>query len=224
MKKHILTFITACLLFAGCGTASANTSAMANMTVNARNAGSETQAAEGKTADQFLSLFSGAKNNSASVSGIISSTGTKLEEGYLDLSQFDFFYDVMENGVPADAEFPAVRYAEGEWKYLIDASDMALWELGYAEFIIDYRKEILSIVLHPRWLSENDEVYAEDDSIGYESFDGGFNDNDELEFYGNEMTIIVYAYYASEGREYMLGELLYEDNFCGEFLMTRGQE
>lgn len=148
----------------------------------------------------------------------------------LSFEDFDFYYDIMYDGVPEEAYFPAVKYAEGLWKYDLifrfDSSDGAYFEeMGYAEFKIDYDTEQITVVLHPRMANDGYEAWPESDAeVGYEPFEGGFDADDNLRLYGNDAVLDCLAYYAYSGREYFYGDLWLSEEVFGTFLMTRGQE
>ena len=148
----------------------------------------------------------------------------------LNWEDFDFYYDIMYDGIPEDVYYPAVKYAEGLWKYDLiireDSSDGYYFEeMGYSEFAIDYDKEEISITLHPRIANDGYEAWSEsDEEVGYEPFDGGFDDEGNLYLYGNDAVLDCLYYYAYSGREYFIGQLWLSEEVFGMFLMTRGQE
>ena len=148
----------------------------------------------------------------------------------LKWEDFDFYYDIMYDGIPEEAYYPSAKYAEGIWKYDLifryDSSDGYYFEeMGYAEFAIDYDKEEIIITLHPRMANDGYEAWPESDAeIGYEPFGGGFDDEGNLRLYGNNAVLDCQNYYAYSGREYFTGELWLSEEDFGTFLMTRGQE
>ncbi len=219
MKKRFLIFVTSCLLFVGCKTASAS---LADRTLkgNSSNSSAPVKAiAGGQT-----SLFSAANRIKENVAD--RSAGSILDlqqEGSLSTNDFTFFDNVIANGIPSDAEFPAVMYAEGEWKYCMRVSGFE--ELGYADMGIDYNREVLILTLHPRWISDGYESYPEtDEEVGYDPFEGTIEDDGVLHMPGNNVDLCIEAYYAYSGREYMLGGIYANNQYYGDFMMTRGQE
>ena len=149
----------------------------------------------------------------------------------LNWEDFDFYYDIMYDGVPEEAYFPAVKYAEGLWKYDLifryDSSTDGYYfeEMGYAELGVDYDKDEINITLHPRMANDGNEAWPEsDEEIGYEPFGGGFDADGNLRLYGNNAVIDCQYYYTYSGREYFIGELWISEEDFGMFLMTRGQE
>ena len=144
---------------------------------------------------------------------------------------FDFYYDIMYDGIPEEAYYPAVKYAEGIWKYdLIYREDTSTGgsyfeEIGYAELEVDYDKEEIIITLHPRLANDGYEAWEEsDEEIGYEPFGGGFDEEGNLRLYGNNCVLDCENYYAYSGREYFTGTLWLSEEQFFVFLMTRGQE
>ena len=148
--------------------------------------------------------------------------------GDLSFDDFAFYGDLYYNGVPKDAYYPAIMYAEGEWKYDLqiryDSSDGYYFEeIGYADFILDYDKEVIVLKLHPRLAQDGYEVWEEDDdSVGYEPFEGLPKDG-ALPMYGNDCVLHIGEYYAYEGREYIYGTLWMSEEDSAVFLMYRGQ-
>ena len=149
----------------------------------------------------------------------------------LSFEDFDFYYDIMYDGVPEEAYFPAVKYAEGLWKYDLifryDSSTDGYYyeEMGYAEFGIDYDREEIIITLHPRMANDGYEAWpTSDEEIGYEPFGGGFDEDDNLRLYGNNAVVDCQYYYAYSGREYFISEIWISEEDFGMLLMTRGQE
>ncbi|MBQ6478613.1 MAG: hypothetical protein IJI44_04500 [Erysipelotrichaceae bacterium] len=143
---------------------------------------------------------------------------------------FDFYYDIMYDGVPEDAYFPAVKYAEGLWKYDLifryDSSTDGYYyeEMGYAELGVDYDRDQIIITLHPRMANDGYEAWPTSDrEVGYEPFAGGFDENDNLRLYGNDAVIDCQYYYAYSGREYFISEIWISEEDFGMLLLTRGQ-
>ncbi|MBQ6559850.1 MAG: hypothetical protein IJL85_03370 [Erysipelotrichaceae bacterium] len=147
----------------------------------------------------------------------------------LSFEDFDFYYDIMYYGIPEEAVYPAIKYAEGEWKYNLafryDTTQGFYYdELGYAELDLDYDKQTMIIQLHPRIGNDGDESWPTDDAeVAYQPFEGGFDENNSLRLYGNDAVIDVRHYYACEGREYFVAEMWISEEEYGIFLMTRGQ-
>lgn len=147
----------------------------------------------------------------------------------LRFENFDEFRYFL-NAIPEGAVFPIVREMEGEWKYNIDLYNLPpnysrFCEIGYADFEIDYNRELLLITLHPRLAHNGYEMWEEsDDEVGYEVFEGGFEDNGTLKFSGNNAIIVIDNYFAYEGREYTTGEIYLSEEVSGYFWMYRGQE
>ncbi len=143
---------------------------------------------------------------------------------------FDFYEEIEANGVPEEANYPALKYAEGEWKYQLTVQFITEYssifeEYGYADLGLNRDKETVIITLHPRMAGDGYELWPEsEEEVGYEPFEGGFDDDGGIKLIGNEAVIYLRQYYAYEGREYMLGEIWISEEDSGTFLMTRGQE
>ena len=141
---------------------------------------------------------------------------------------FDFFMDYMYYGAPEDAYFPAVKYAAGTWKYNLlfryDSSSLYYDELGHADISVDYDKDALIIVLHPELGNDGYESWPMTDAdAGYEPYEGGFDENDNLRLYGNDAVLDVQSYYDSQGREYFISEIWISEEESGYLLLVRGQ-
>ena len=156
--------------------------------------------------------------------------GTGNESADLNFADFDFYNEILANGIPEGAYWPIIREMPGTWKYMLqvrqDSSgkDMYFDELGYADFVIDYDREIISLSLHPRLASDGYEVWEEsDEEVGYKPFEG-LPENNGIKLIGNDCVLWIGEYYAYEGREYVYGELYMSEENYAVFLMTRGQQ
>lgn len=151
------------------------------------------------------------------------------EEYELTFEDFDFYDDLIYSGIPEEAYYPALKYVEGEWKYDLifryDSSDGYYFEeIGFADLSLDYDREVMIVVLHPRMANDGFESWPEsDEEIGYEPFEGGFDENGNLRLYGNNAVVDVENYYAWEGREYILGTLWVSEEDFATVVMFRGQ-
>jgi hypothetical protein len=141
---------------------------------------------------------------------------------------FAFFTDYMYYGPPEDAYYATLSHAVGSWKYNLlfryDSSSLYYDELGHADVSIDYDKDTLIIVLHPELGNDGYESWPMTDAdAGYEPYEGGFDENDNLLLYGNDAVILVDRYYDSSGREYFISEIWISEEESGYLLLTRGQ-
>ena len=225
MKKSLfIIFLLICMVLAGCSsTQTASEPEEGDMIA--------LPAAEELAKDPFNRNILGAVDEDLTRDHFLHNKET-IPETADDLSfdDFEFYYDNMYDGIPEDAYFPAVKYAEGIWKYdLIFREDTSVGgyyfdELGYAEFEINYDTEQFTITLHPRLENDGYESSPTNDAeIGYEPFTGGFDENDNFRLYGNNCVLDCQMYYFSSGREYFMGELWISEESFGVFLMTRGQ-
>ena len=156
--------------------------------------------------------------------------GIGNESADLNFADFDFYNEILANGIPEGAYWPIIREMPGTWKYMLqvrqDSSgkDMYFDELGYADFVIDYDREIISLSLHPRLASDGYEVWEEsDEEVGYKPFEG-LPENNGIKLIGNDCVLWIGEYYAYEGREYVYGELYMSEENYAVFLMIRGQQ
>ncbi len=162
--------------------------------------------------------------------------------GFDDLSEFDvsklhyedfdeLYGQLMYEGLPEGIVREPLKYANGVWKYDLkirnDSSDGYLFdELGFAEMSVDGSvSPPVRIVLHPRLASDGIEIWEESDrDVGYEPFEGGLDENDDLKLYGNYCVMLLTDFYAYEGREYLIAQLWMSEEDVAVFMMIRGQE
>lgn len=219
--KKILAGILAAALLAGCGNASLlkkNLSAVSVGVGSKLLAGtvSPVSAAAGK-------IFLPSVNSTASA-------GSYSGEGEVSPSDFAEFSSFYSDGIPSDAEYPALKYAEGSWKYYLDMQDaetggVRFNEFGLADLSLNRGKETAVITLHPRMAGDGYELYPEnEEEVGYEPFEGGLDERGALRLAGNDVILYITAYFAWSGREYVMGEIWYSEESSGLFLLTRGQQ
>lgn len=150
----------------------------------------------------------------------------------LHFEEFDNLYgQITYYGLPDGLVYEPLAQANGIWKYNIknrdDSSDFYMFdELGYAEmYVHDNDDPPVRIVLHPRLACDGYEIWEEsDETVGYEPFGGGWDDNSNLRLSGNSSALILKQFYAYEGREFIIGKLQMSDGFLIDFLMIREQE
>ena len=163
------------------------------------------------------------KENLISKSADISRENTEF------LAFIESVKDILYSETPEDAYYPAVKYAEGQWMFVLVGDEnnfgAVVNEIGLADFSINYQTEEFTIELHPRLLNYQDELYEEDDeSAGYLPFTGGF-EGDGIKLYdGDGLIFYLYSYYDYEGCEYLIGELWQAEEAYLDFLMFRGQQ
>jgi hypothetical protein len=146
-----------------------------------------------------------------------------------DVGPSDFFEfgDFISDGVPKDANFPALKYAEGEWRYYMSEDDpetggVVYNQWGFADLSLDYDKELVIISIHPRYEGDGYQGWPMEDP-GLLPFQGGFDDRGALKLAGNGTVLYINQYFAWSGREYIMGEAWFSEEESGLFLMTRGQ-
>ncbi|MBQ1439385.1 MAG: hypothetical protein IIZ10_06830 [Solobacterium sp.] len=219
MKKIFAGILTAALL-AGCGNASLLEKNLSAVSVGV---GSKLLSGSGSPISAKTEALLPAVNSTVSA-------GRYTGEGEVAPSDFAEFMTFYSDGIPSDAAYPALRYAEGSWKYYLDMQDadtggVRFNELGLADLSLNRQKETVIITLHPRMAGDGYELYPEtDEEVGYEPFEGGLDDRGALKLAGNDVILYITAYFAWSGREYVMGETWYSEESCGLFLLTRGQQ
>ena len=219
--KIFLACVCAMVLAAGCGTSAAPS----------QSSDSVAASMGAKTLSAAANLI--AKKDAGGISAAVNSASSAENPfGQTDVSPSDFyeFGTFYSDGIPEDANFPALKYAEGGWKYYLDIEDPetggVTWnEFGLADLSLDYDKEQVIIVLHPKYAGDGYELYPEtDEGVGYEPFTGGFDENGALKLSGNHVVLYITNYFAWSGREYVMAESWYSEESYGIFLLTRGQQ
>lgn len=212
------------LMFLVCGCSSG--SAVSNTEQNSENTIQNSESSERLSIEPVTDTSDESENGESPDRSVFwqeEGKGTLSFEAFLEMETF------VTDGIPEDAEYPPVREMPGEWKYdlwiLFDPETYDLFEeIGYADFEIDYDRELLIIKLHPRLASDGYEAWEEsDEEVGYEPFEGGFEDG-YLKLSGNDAILLISNYFAYEGREYALGEIWLSEEVSGDFWMYRGQE
>ena len=160
----------------------------------------------------------------------MNSSAGQTVSGDLSYEDFSFYAELLEIGVPDDAFWPAIREMDGPWRYMLQIGEDPeidknyFDELGYADFVIDYDREIIILTLHPRLASDGYAVYEESDAdVGYLPFEGE-PEGGGIKLIGNDCVLWISDYYASEGREYVLAQMYLSEEDHALFLMTRGQD
>ena len=229
-KNYLLLLLVSVLLLAGCNTAPRRN--VRKITINPNPAISRTVVIDEPTAFNATVNLGTVKEGETSEQPQIPDRGMfgkKEENNDLSFEDFDFYYDIMYGGIPEDAYYPSLKYAEGQWKYDLifryDSSDGYYYEeIGYADLSLNYDKETVIIELHPKMANDGYEAWALTDAdVGYEPFEGGFDENNALKIIGNNAVINPTEYYFSSGREYMIGTIWISEEDFGTFLLTRGQ-
>ncbi|MBQ1318211.1 MAG: hypothetical protein IIY72_08115 [Solobacterium sp.] len=142
---------------------------------------------------------------------------------------FAFYTSVVYDGVPDDAEYPPLKYAEGAWKYYLSDTSVSedgtfFEQYGYADLALDRENNLVIVTLHPRLGGDGFELYDILEDPGYEPFSGGLTEEGALKLIGNETVLYITYYYAWQGRECIAGDAWFSEEDQGMFIMTRGQE
>ena len=158
-------------------------------------------------------------------------TRSGVTKGNDDFLEFmDFVYQALYDDIPAEAEFPAVKYIGGEWTFAITAQKEILGtafdEIGFAEIAFNTENGLMTIVLHPRVLHYEDELYTEsDEDAGYLPFTGSRQENKTFLLSDSDgLMISVRYYYEVEGHEYVRARMYCSEDQYADILFFRVQQ
>ena len=171
-----------------------------------------------KIGNAIISEF--AKNEVAARSG--------LEKGNDDFNDFmDFVNETLYGSVPDSAEHPAVKYIVGEWTFAIVAKKELLGadfdELGFADLDLNLDTGLMTLILHPRILHYEYELYSEDDEeAGYLPFSGFRQDDSSFLLDDNDgLMVSIRNYYEIEGREFVRAKMYVSEDAYADVLLFR---
>ena len=156
-----------------------------------------------------------------------SEKGLAAANGNPTFEDFAFYDDLLVSGLPDNIVYPKVKYMDGIWKYEIRIREEVengayMDEIGLAELYLDDQGENFSILLHPQLMNYNGEVYPEsDEEVGYEAFEGGWNQDSGLTLTGNGVNMDILVYYFYNNVEYIIGSLYTAEDYIGDFIMIR---
>lgn len=150
----------------------------------------------------------------------------------LSFEQFDEFYGRLpQDGLWDDIIREPLGNANGVWRYnlkfnSVEGGSGLLNEIGFAEVSVrNENNPPVQIVLHPRLASDGSEIWEESDqSVGYEPFGGGLDENNNMKLTGNDCVLVLEQFFAYEGREYLMGTLWLSEETTAPFLLIRGQD
>ena len=210
MKKY-LSILLGLLIFCAC--ASENSIAFENLAIYESNANKQGEI-------NFNSYKDSETINRAD----------NLLKGNINFNDFiNYVHSIIDNPVPANVTFPAVKYIEGSWTYCIIAETQYTGfdfnEIGYADISLNYEKETMIIVLHPRIGHSGYEIYPEtDDMVNYLPFEGGQRNNGSFVLDDNDgLMMAVNYYYVDGGREFVWADLYLSETEYARVLFFRGQ-
>ena len=153
-----------------------------------------------------------------------------LLKGNINFNDFiNYVHSIIDNPVPANVTFPAVKYIEGSWTYCMIAETQYTGfdfnEIGYADISLNYEKETMIIVLHPRIGHSGYEIYPEtDDMVNYLPFEGGQRNDGSFVLDDNDgLMMAVNYYYVDGGREFVWADLYLSETEYARVLFFRGQ-
>ena len=155
MKKIFAVILTSGLL-AGCGNAS----------LLERNSGAVSVGVASKLLTGTVSPVSAGTEVILPAADSTASAGSIAGTEDVTPSDFAEFTGFISDGIPSDAAYPALRYAEGSWKYYLDMQDadtggVRFNEFGLADLSLNRQKETVIITLHPRMAGDGYELYPE---------------------------------------------------------------
>ncbi len=170
-----------------------------------------------------LSLLAGCSHSSAPLP---TPPQDDFDVSKLSFDEFDELYgQMMYEGLPEDRTNLALGNANGVWRYNLkirnDSSGGGMYdELGFAEITVSNSSDPpVKLVLHPRISTEGDPLT--DESIGYEPFTGGFDENKSLKLTGNDCVLVIKRYYLWNGKEYLIATMWLSEEDSGDFMMIR---
>ena len=141
---------------------------------------------------------------------------------------FDEFYDqVINKDFPKELSREPLVKANGKWRYNLRINGAVTFdERGYAEISVHDRNDPpVCITLHPNLISENGMSFiVSDEDVAYEPFAGGRIENSEMKLDGNNCLMTLKQFYAYEGKEYLLANLLLPNKQKAAVMMIRGKE
>ncbi len=140
---------------------------------------------------------------------------------------FDEFYkQVRQKDFPKDLRREPLVKANGEWRYNLRINGTSFDERGYAVVSVhDQNDPPVCITLHPNLISENGMSFiVSDEDAAYEPFAGGRIENSEMKLDGNNCLMTLKQFYAYEGKEYLLANLLLPNKQKATVMMIRGKE
>ena len=160
---------------------------------------------------------------------VIARSGVTKENS--DFNDFmDFVYTALFDEIPSSAEYIAVKYIVGEWTFAIVAQEEILGtafdEIGFADIGFNLDTCEMTLVLHPRILHYEYELYAEDDAdAGYLPFSGYRVENKSFMLSDEDgLKVNIRHYYVIEGHEYIRAKMFITDDQYADVLFFRVTE
>ena len=145
-----------------------------------------------------------------------------------DFNDFmDFIYTALYEDIPSSAEYPAVKYIVGEWTFAIVAQEEILGtafdEIGFADIGLNLDTGEMSLLLHPRILHYEYELYAEDDAdAGYLPFSGyRIKDNSFMLSDSDDLKVNIRHYYVIGSHEYIRARMFITQDQYADVLFFR---
>ncbi len=155
---------------------------------------------------------------------------TPKENTRTDVTPDDFamIRGILSSGIPQDAEYRTMKYAVGEWKYCMEITfpdDGGIYqEYGFADLSLDYDRQEVVILPHPRLGGDAYELYPMKDSdAGYMPFSGGRDESGAVKLIGNDAVIYLIRYFTYSGTDFIEAEIWLSEETSGQFLMTKPQ-
>ena len=181
---------------------------------------------------KLVSRASNAKLNNTTIKEAskeeVLARSAELTKGNADFNDFmDFVYDALYSDIPADANYPAVKYIVGEWTFAITATEEMLGtafdEVGFAEFDFNLDTGMMSLILHPRILHYEYELYSEtDEDAGYLPFSGFRQENKSFLLDDNDgLMVNIRYYYEIDNHEFIRARMYVSEEAYADVLFFR---
>ncbi|MBR2806036.1 MAG: zinc-ribbon domain-containing protein [Oscillospiraceae bacterium] len=152
--------------------------------------------------------------------GILTPSGNPTFDEFL-------FYenDVYNNGIPDSAALMSAGQINGQWKYCLIFNrtiegEERIDEIGLSE--VSFSGDTATLILHPQMIRYGSFVSPEtDEEVGYPVFTGTW-DNEYIDVSGGDIAIGIGPYWAYNGKEYSLGNLIVKSSgMFGELILIR---
>jgi hypothetical protein len=163
-----------------------------------------------------------ARNRDRQIKTAKSDVNRLLYEGF-----DEFYYQVINKDFPKELSREPLVKANGKWRYNLRINGAVTFnERGYAEVSVHDRNDPpVSVILHPALISEDGMRFAvSDEEVDYEPFAGGRIEKNQMKLEGNNCVMYLKQFYAFEGKEYLLANLLLPNKQKATVMMIRGKE
>ena len=150
-----------------------------------------------------------------------------VSKGNGDFNEFmDFVNQALYENVD-NANHPAVKYIVGEWTFAIVGKQELIGvdfdEVGFAELDLNLDTGLMTLILHPRILHYEYELYSEtDEDAGYLPFSGFRQEDSSFLLDDNDgLLVSIRNYYEIEGREFVRAKMYVSEEAYADVLLFR---